>query len=223
MYTNLPHPMLKKSAWSNCGASCQAIIELAGANFAQVGAAADYDAATAGALYTLLTNAPAIYTVLDVAIYDIHEFMIDLAPGGGRFLVNGYQGGYSGLWWCGASLNGANAAARPLAEAWGKGQDIQQKYQTLAQRLRNLLWCGTWGGHTPGGTTAAAVWNTLPFLPDDTRVTHWVNTDQPIRIKVTRFQVAAPPLGVPMGYATGSVSAALAATEANALNVFAVW
>ena len=223
MYTNLPTAMHKRSAWINCGVTCQAIIELAGASYVPAGIAVDYLPGNEGALFALLTAPVGIYTVMDIAIYDIHEFMVDLHPGGGRSLVNGYQGEYGGLWWCGASLNNQNGNARRYAEAWGKGEDIQNKFRTLAERLRSLLSCGTWGGATIGGTSALNVWKSLPFFPDDPRVAHWVQTNQPIRMSVRRFTVPGILPAPPMGYMTNFASPAIVATEAQALGVFAVW
>jgi hypothetical protein len=221
-YLELPTAMHKKSNWSNCGASCNAIIELAGADFTDMGHT-DYGAAGAGALYAALTQARGNYTVLDIAIMDIHEFMVDVTPTGGYSLVNGYQMEYSAMWWCGASNQGASArgGARELVEAWGKGADIRGKSVWFAEKLRNLLACGTWGGATHGGSTPAQIWKELPFCPADTRVAHWVQTNQPVSFRIREFRLNVPVPANPIN--SVFYSAARTALEAQVLNVFAAW
>jgi hypothetical protein len=224
MYLHLPTMMHQRSAWANCGLTCQAIIELAGASLSVGHVYPDFHAAGANAFFALLNAAPGGYLLLDVAIYGIHEFMIDLAPGGGRSLVNGYAEGYGGLWWCGASQDNPNVGMTPVVEAWGKGQDISQKYQVFTERLRNLLMCGTWGGATPGGTTAVQIWKTLPFLPTDTRVAHWAATNQPIVIKVIQHTLLGAIPAAPLaGYHSPFFTPRTVALEAQRLGRYAPW
>lgn len=223
MYLNLPTMMHQRSAWGNCGATCQAIIELAGGSLSVPHVYPDFTAASANALFGLLTGAHGGYVLLDVAIYDIHEFMIDVAPAGGRSLVNGYAEAYGGLWWSGASQDNPNPAMLPLVDAWGKGSDIRDKYQVLAERLRNLLSCGNWGGATPGGTTAVRIWKSLPFLPADARVAHWAATNQPIAIKVTRYTLLGPIPAAPPGYHSPFFTPRTVALEAQRLARYAPW
>ena len=192
-----------------------------GRRFHRRGPHTDYVAAGAGALYAALTQARGNSTVLDIAIMDILEFMVDVTPAGGYAVVNGYQSEYRAMWWwCGASNQGASArgGARGLVEAWGKGADIRGKCVWFAEMLRNLLACGTWGGATDGGSTPAQIWKELPFCPADTRVAHWVQTNQAASFRIREFRLNVP---VPVNPINSVFySAARTALEPLALNVF---
>lgn len=197
MPTYLEKPrFLQKSTWINCGTTVLNLLQLLEAKKGVTGfkkvSKTDYsgdDKDDPDVLYAELTNVSTKYTFIDVAIHDIHQFMIDKRPHVGHSLVNGYQSTYGALWWGGVSRYQQPEVRKDfkesdvqelwtLASEWGCGRriDILQ----LARNLKALLAVGKWNAKG-----AVDAWKALPFFPKDTRVPAWnQRVDSYIKITV---------------------------------------
>jgi hypothetical protein len=130
-----------------------------GANVAAVGGPQTFNAGGAGGVHGWMTQLPPagdVY-ILDCRLGSIHLYAVEVHTLAASYLVQGYQGGYSAVWWLGqadfdivnnvpvAGLNGIRAA-------WGQGAAIN--VGNLANALAQYL------------TTGNLIdWQALPFHP----------------------------------------------------------
>ncbi len=168
-----------------------------------------------------------------MAIYDIHQFMIDKRPNHGHSLVNGYQSIYGGLWWGGVSRYQEPEITRgtldadgvkalwAIATEWGCGRRID--ILTLAAKLRDLLAVGPWNAEG-----ALKKWMALPFFPGDSRVVVWTKKANAefVKMKVDVYEIND--IGTTLGLFDGILetkflSPAIVEYEARRLGVYDRW
>ncbi|MFT3771740.1 MAG: hypothetical protein QM820_40545 [Minicystis sp.] len=201
--TYLEHPkMIQKSHWENCGLAVGALLDIMKSEVL-VGLKLVDQISLKGTvegdlekLYAALTTDRDTYTILDIAIFGVHQFILDIRPGLGVALFQGYQFRYGCLWWAGFAQRGKPEANEvllqkdvpkivELAREWGKCQRIE------LSAFASLL-CELFAEVYYQDSDALNVWRKLPFGPTDTEVVHKctkARSKEEIIIKIDHYQV----------------------------------
>jgi hypothetical protein len=160
--------------WANCGATTGNVLSRLRGNYGATVSRVEaryFEGGQSAGLTAKLREVPAsaaeVY-IFDCDLQGIHNFLIEAHSDGRRYLVNGYQGGYSAVWWvCDSVYDPVDDRTdrRDVAElrpAYGNGQDIAALYDNFTDMLARTVQSGFGDliGQRP-------VWRLLPFRPTD--------------------------------------------------------
>ncbi|WP_019633062.1 hypothetical protein [Actinomadura atramentaria] len=162
--------------WSNCGMTSVNVMTALRGNYTATISLTErfefrYD--TAGEIARELNRVPAgagEIHLLDCDLSGIHNFVVEVHHDGSRYLVQGYQGGYSALWWVTDSVYDPVEADTVRTEAlstlrgdWGGGRNIAARHDGLVANLTALIK----DGYNAVTRAGSSVWRQLPFGPHD--------------------------------------------------------
>ncbi|GAA2121438.1 hypothetical protein [Actinomadura alba] len=159
--------------WANCGMTTVNILSRLRENYGATISHTernDFTKDTVGLAVTKLKEKPAgpdeIY-ILDCDLGGLHNFLVEVHHDGTRYLVQGYQGGYSAIWW--SSNTPYDPVEREANKSdidqwrtdWGGGDNISDRYDELLDLLALLV------QDTQATKSGKSVWRQLPFMPGD--------------------------------------------------------
>jgi hypothetical protein len=160
--------------WANCGATAGNVLTRLRANYAATVSKAEdryFEGGQSAGVTAKLRELPAdpseVY-IFDCDLQGMHNFLIESHSDGRRYLINGYQGGYSAVWWvCDSAYDPVDDLTdrRDVAEfrpVYGNGQNISNRYDTFTDFIAAIV---------QGGFSVLSgqrsVWRLLPFRPTD--------------------------------------------------------
>ncbi len=160
--------------WANCGATAGNVLTRLRGNYgATVSKAEDryFEGGQSAGVTAKLRELPAgpseVY-IFDCDLQGMHNFLIEAHSDGRRYLINGYQGGYSAVWWvCDSAYDPVDDRTdrRDVAEfrpVYGNGQDISSRYDTFTDFIAAIVQDGF-----SALSGQRSVWRLLPFRPTD--------------------------------------------------------
>lgn len=182
--------------WANCGETTRNVLARLRDNYdatISLTEVTDFKAGTSQALAAKLNSvpgSPAEIYILDCDLQGIHNFLVEAHSDGSRYLVQGYQGGYSALWWV------TDSAADPTDDrtdrsdvlsprkAFGNGNNITPRYANFVKHL-----CAVVDNGFAAKIWEKPVWPQLPFRPADKAVVAF--NDLPY-LRVSLYRVRNP-------------------------------
>ena len=160
--------------WANCAQTALNVIDRLRQNYGATisrSATQTINGGQGGLVAPELNKVPAspdqVY-ILDCDLQGIHNFLVEAHSDGKRYLIQGYQGFYSAVWWSSASaydatldLPGPEGVTKER-DSYGKGQDINALYGRFVPLVATLVQEGF--NALSGGRST---WRQLPFNPAD--------------------------------------------------------
>jgi hypothetical protein len=162
--------------WANCGKTTSATLarlqDNYGATISKTEKLEFRKANSDGVAPAMLTTlpGPGEVVLLDCTLEGIHNFFIEVHGGGARYLIQGYQGGYTGVWWvsscpvdpASASDQLVNPALTDMRMASGADKNIAVGYPEFVEKLALMVRDGY-----DALNKGYSVWRQLPFNPAD--------------------------------------------------------
>jgi hypothetical protein len=160
--------------WGNCGMTTLNVMARLRNNYGATISLTDrvtFTKDTSDGLKAAMTRKPTesgeIF-LLDCDLQGIHNFLVEVHSDGKCYLIQGYQGAYTAVWWVSAGLADP-AIDKPVPSALvgirsgsGGGQNISGSYEKLTALLLSIVNDGF--NVLVDGSKA---WRQLPFYPDD--------------------------------------------------------
>lgn len=196
--------------WANCGATTGNVLTRLRVNYgATISKTEDtyfnggQSAGVTNKLRELPANPAEVY-IFDCDLQGIHNFLIEAHSDGRRYLVNGYQGGYSAVWWvCDSAYDPVDDRtdrrdAEEFRPAYGNGQDIAALYNNFTNLLATMVQSGF-----SELVSSRPAWRLLPFRPMDPDP---LKIKEPPFLKVALFKIRnAQPVANTIGGAPRSL------------------
>ncbi|HZR50232.1 MAG TPA: hypothetical protein VFB06_12000 [Streptosporangiaceae bacterium] len=160
-------------AWAKCGQTPEVVIgrlrDNYGATISKTQALtfkkADSDGITPA---MMATPGPGEVLLLECTLEGIHTFLIEVHSSGARYLIQGYQNGYSAVWWvssCPVDLvidQPVPPGRADMRGASGAGKDIAASYAQVVQMVVSMVRDGY-----DVLVSGRSAWRQLPFDPSD--------------------------------------------------------